>query len=474
MTAGPAETTVVSYGSWSTADTGWLLHDAHLIREDADAFRVDLTAIVIGSTEAQLVTRFEAMEAALFAEHQRVTVTINGQTAFDYTATLADVSGSAPAAAQSTTASWELIGDFRASKSRAYRITIEGLKPALQSGKTGKRDQSISLVESPNGIQGLTVEIEFTPDSSGNTARQVSADATNGFDARVAAIFTSLGLTQSQWEAAGKSTTSDEDDRTVKVSEFYRRLPFNQEAAARDSTTMTNVSYSCRVVRKPTAASAVFGGTGRLAELTVTFGAELVYSGTDLDPDNVIRSTVLPYIESTISLRATIAGARILMGHTLRFFDLPVPRVSGSVFYLVPEGTLLSGSAVIREQEFFGDTYVPRLSKTDPYKVHRYTGPGLRVAQLVVATEEVGSYNVELARVATALSGELFRQGFKPVGEAKQSEQVRRSFDDPSGSGVLETSIQTLTRQFRYAPGESGGAGASPTGGSVGSTRTRG
>lgn len=453
MTAGPTETTVLSYGTWSSNATGFWIDGPYTLEEDQDGLSVEFDVIVKGSTAAQLATRVAAMKAQLNTEHQRLTIALDGTTTHDYTGTLADVSGSSPAAAQATKGSCRLRGDFQAAIAELYRVRLEVLKPALQTGKTAKRRQKITYTETPNGLDVLQVEIEFTPDAEGNSARVVSADEDEGFDARVAAIFTALGLTQSEFESAGKVTPSDEDDRSVTVSETWRQLPFPQSAAATNDPTMTNVFYSTRVVRQPVKTSAEFGTPGRLAQQTVTFSADLKYAGTELDGDEVIRSTVLPYVTGTIAPRATVSGERVYMGNTLDVVELPVPRVSGSVFYLVTEGTLLAASAIIDVQDFFGTTYAPIANKKDPYKVAPMDGPGVRTARLEVATEEIGDSNPELESVSSLLASELFRQGYLPVGEGKRSERVRSSFTSPDGSGEIATSVQTYSLLWRYAPG---------------------
>lgn len=445
----PAPTLVIAYGSWSTTSAGCYLHDVHEIDEDADRVAAEFSVVIQGSTETELLSRVATMTAELFKEHQRLTVTANGITSHDITGTLSDVSGSAPAAAQAVAATWDLLGEFRTSLSRAYRISVVASKPALQAGKTAKRQQRIELNTSPGGLRSLRVGIDFTVGADGSTAREMSEDATHGFNARVTAIKAALA-SGVVWEETGRSVDADADDRLVSVNASYRELPFAQSASDTDDTTLNSVSYSCRVVRRPGLAGGEFIGSRPLAELTVNFSALVKYSGTAVDPDAVIANTVLPYVLNTIAPRATVAGPRYVMGHTLRFSELPQPSVSGGVFFLIPEGTLLSGSASVRRFYTRGITDVPVLDGTE-FTVDEHVGPGFKTAQIVVATEELGASNPELERVAERLTRELEAQGYKLRREARQLGSVRRSYVSPlEPAGQIFTSVASLTRELRY------------------------
>lgn len=468
--AAPTPTTVISYGSWSSNATGFRLHETHELREDAESAVIDCTVIVTASSEATLLTYVAAMTDQLRRENLRARAVVNSASFLDLTGTLADVSGSTPGPAQSTGATWGRTGGaaFNSSLSRVYRVRIEVVKVAAQPGKTAKRSQQIQLTQGAGGVRGLSIRIEFTPGPTGQTARAMAADGTEGFAARVAAIQTALAPGVA-WDEAPRGETSDEDDRTLTIDAFYRELPFAQSAEGTNSTTLAGATYSLRVVRRPGRGPLGSSVVTPLAEITVNFSAAIRYSGTAVDPQSVIESTVIPYVTSTVIGRASLLGTPVLLGHTLRWNELPQPSVSGSMLFLAAEGSLLAAAAEVTKQYRPGVSFVPVPNRSDELLVDEHAGPGFRSAQIVVSTEETIESSPGLTAIMDRLGRALEAEGYRMVGEGDKEEDNARAFTAPVGGGGSITSwLRSRARSYRLVSVR-GGSGS----GSV-STGTRG
>lgn len=454
-------TLVISYGAFDTNDTGVDLDGVHSITEDQDAFSITFDVIVESPTTAAsgIVTPVGAMLTELGKENQRIKVTVStGVTTHDYTATLDDVNDLAgPKCAEFTRAEWDLVDEEpRSSLVRKYRITLTAVKPALQTGKTGKRRQSASLTTGADGLRSLAVEVEFTPDEDGNTAYEVYADATNGFDAVVDAYRALFDLESGDGvtfaDAPTELTGIDEDARGLLARRVLTELPFAESAAGTNDSTITDVVYSVRASRKAGTGANVAGllNVRPLTEIVVSFSASVIYAGSQLDLDSVISGTILTYLESTIAPRMQSDATLQVMGHSLTASDLPRPRVAGEVLFLAAEGGLLAASVVETEQRRPGRAY-PDVLDGGEFSVDEHIGPGRRFAQVAIVTEELGDATPSLDSAVTALAQRYASRGFKEIGRDTRRESSTRAFQSPYGdSETLTTTTGQTVLLFRY------------------------
>ena len=202
-----ARTVILSYGSFSTDDTGFSLNGVHDISQDERTFRCSFDVVVVGSTAAQCRTYVGGMIDALNERHQDFTVSVGGEDFYKFV----DGVDGAPAAdeegAEFIQASWELLGTHRTTKTRAYRINVNVTRSAQQPGKLGVLDQSITLITRPQGQRQLSFSAKFTPgptNAANGTAQDRHDDGTYGFDALVSALTTAL---TGDWERSGAKCT---------------------------------------------------------------------------------------------------------------------------------------------------------------------------------------------------------------------------------------------------------------------------
>ncbi|HBP19993.1 MAG TPA: hypothetical protein DEA08_19675 [Planctomycetes bacterium] len=439
----------ISYGtSFTTSGSTWGdslragLIGGYTINEDQDAFSVSFRLAVEGDDESDVKTRHDTLVSYLSAENQRIIVQhgsvggVSPQRTHYYTPILADVdTGAGIKCAQFTRAEWDLIPEAMTLRTRIYRITLTATKPAIQTGKIGKRSQSIRLTVGADNLKELEVVIDFTPDADGSTAREVFADATNGFAARVTAIKTALSVGET--DNAPILTEEDEDSRTLTARAVYREVPFPQSASpdgsdSLDESTLVDPTYSVRAIRRAGSGASLPGleNARPPADFVVSFSAGVKYEGSQLDLDSVIVDTVLPYVESTLASRLQKDADAAVMGHTLTVQDLPRPRVSGEVLFLVAEGGLLGAQVIEVEQRRRGVAYQPVLNG-DELAVDEHIGPGLHLAQVTVVTEELGQRTRGLERALRTIRASYKKKGFVELGDDSRVESSVRNFVSP-------------------------------------------
>lgn len=388
----PTRTTVISYGTFDSNDSGVYLHKAHEIDMDERTFKCVYEVVIVGGNSTAVESVVSSMEAALNERHQRFKIVVDGATLYDFHDGV-DASVAGSEAAEFIVAEWELVGSHRSSRSRCYRITVTVTRNAVQPGKLGVYEQAISVRTNTTGQRTMRFQAQFTPYTSGGTnetALERYADGTYGFEALASAIQATLGGT---WERASPITQQyEEDRRTLSASATYVELIYDQAQGVRDSPNLFGATYDITVDRPST-----FGYPGEESARPLTGVAVRFSSAVDKDADltTEIANVILPYIEDTVSSELSLVDPPIMLKHTLKA-NPDRSRVGGVVLFLAKEGgSLIEISKSTSDTASTGDRLIPVLDG-NKWTRDKHTGPG-KWLRVVTIRARVNGTNVEAA-----------------------------------------------------------------------------
>ena len=434
---------VISYGGWSSSDSGWEPLGTHSTTQDLHSYSITFDVVCLASDSADLATKLAAFEAEMEQSNQRSIVTY-------YSSDIIDLDpGVSSWTCQSSQAQVETLEELRSYRARAFRVTLTGARNRTgDAGKEGRRSQTFRVLTTPEGLRALEVHVTFTPLAAVGTAYHVSQDATYGFAKAVSDYQTSLGGT---WDSAEPTVERDEDDRFVSISAIYAEIGYAQSADGTDDATLVGPSYVIFSAESATTTIQELAGTS-LVELRVVFRSGVRRSqSTDLD--SVIRSKVIPYIRSTVSSVLQSTGTLVELRRNLEG-DPVTNRIAGSVDFLaVTGGAVLNAGKRIQSEEDEGIEYLDVLDGED-YTVdeHRSGKQATRVVTLTV--EEVGAFGPS---VDGYLSGSLVAlaeaeiqaqeaEGYAHTGKASEAAEILEQLDGASWQRVVSVAFLRFRR----------------------------
>lgn len=430
-----SRTLTIIYGSWNSTDSGWGIDNVHEYVEDrvSGVFRCTFDATVVGTgglPADDMVSKVQAFKQVMATSNQRLRVSYVGGNPVDLDP------GTSSWTAQSTSVEIKTRERPRGNSIRSFRVTVKGTTAisAEAANKIGRRRQSYVLTTSPEGVRELQASIEFTPVGGVGNAGVVADHATYGFAQAIATYQAALG---GDWDdpSAGPVRTRDEDDRFVTVSATYPEIIFNQSQSGANEPKLVGPLYSC--FTDIAAAPTIEGlDASPVTTARVTFSSGVKKSETQ-DLNDVIQTTVLPYIRATVKSVLRLTGPLIELRNTLAG-DPVANRISGAVDFEAPEpGLVLSASKEYRADGITGEEFLEVLSGED-FHVDVQKSSRKRFREVTILVEELGGLGVADEDYVSGLLAGLLDQeildqedlGYRPVSDARTARAVRTQLNE--------------------------------------------
>lgn len=415
----------------STSDSDFEFHDVHLASGAYDEASCSFVLVLTAASTASLKANRAELEDAFSRPNEAFSLTVNSQVLYSWD----------PAADSGflTRASWELLDTHRSDKSCAYRVTVSAQLPADETGKGGRREASVTITPSPEGIERVAFEAVYTALSG--TGATATAEA--NFPTWVAAEKSALGITNWAAETGLEIVDTTSDDKVARARQVYREILLDQDGSGAVSSTLRNPVYTVDVVRQ---AGPNSPGYGAEALVVVRARASTGVVKTETDLESVYQSTVKPYMETLASAKGNPGGAVHEIGEDVNL-DPHNNRIEAEVEYLVPVSSLHSLRIERSERVISGKTIHP-VANASAYAADIDEGPAFKSRRVSVSTIEDRGASQGIDRIVAAEVSAAESAGF--VFLESDGPDVPIRYELSGGGNVLELVERVRVLSFRY------------------------